>query len=93
MKQHTQSGGSGCPVDPRAVKVRGSVFRRGLFAAGALLAALAVLLLPASPALAQAPNPALAKLIKAAEAEKQPHHAPGRQVRRHRVLGTRWKRP
>ncbi|MCY4486367.1 MAG: ABC transporter substrate-binding protein, partial [Deltaproteobacteria bacterium] len=71
MKQHSQSGGSGCPVDPRAVRVRGGGFRRGLFAAAALLAALAVLLLPASPALAQTANPALAELIKAAAAEKE----------------------
>jgi ABC-type Fe3+ transport system substrate-binding protein len=58
-------------VDSQAAGVRSSRSRRALLAAGALLAALAVLLLPASPALAQASNPALAEVIKAAQAEKQ----------------------
>ena len=71
MKQRTESGCSGCPGDPRAVNVRGSGFRRELFAAATLLAALAVFLMPASPALAQGSNTALAEVIEAAKAEKQ----------------------
>ena len=68
MKQHTYSGCSACPADARATSVQRG--RRGLLGA-ALLAALAVFLLPASPALAQAANPALAKVIEAAQAEKE----------------------
>ena len=71
MTQHSHRGCSGCLVDSQAAGVRSSRSRRALLAAGALLAALAVLLLPASPALAQASNPALAEVIKAAQAEKQ----------------------
>ncbi|MDE0034480.1 MAG: hypothetical protein OXU75_15290, partial [Deltaproteobacteria bacterium] len=68
MKQRTNSIRSGCP---RAVRARRSGLRRGFFAAGALLATLAVVMLAASPTAAETQTEAMAKLIKAAAAEKQ----------------------
>ncbi len=62
------NGGAASAGDA-SVERRG--LRRGSFVVGALLGALAVLLAPASPALAQTANAALAELIKAAEAEKE----------------------
>ena len=68
MKQHFSGCRTGSTVDSRAMKHRRGGFGRGLFVMGALLG---VLLLAASPAIAQATNKALAELIEAAKAEKQ----------------------
>ena len=68
MKQHFSGRRTGSTVGSRAMTHHRGGFGRGLFVMGALLG---VLLLAASPAIAQATNKALAELIEAAKAEKQ----------------------